>query len=58
MERQQKRMLLIIGLLINSLTLIISHFTKMPDLMPGSLMGIGIGIIILSFKYKRQKPSC
>jgi hypothetical protein len=39
--------LVLIGLLLVSATLIILHFTKMPDFVFGIFMGIGLGLMVL-----------
>jgi len=46
-----------IGLCWISTFLAISHFKTMPDFMLGSLMGAGIGLMILPFILKRIRPA-
>ncbi len=40
--------MLLVGLLLISASLILSHFVTMPDFVDGALKGVGIGIIFLS----------
>jgi len=54
MKKNQRSIFLFVGLMISSVSQIASHFTKMPDFISGSLIGIGIGIMLLAFI--RQKP--
>ena len=46
------RFLLPIGLLILSAGLMLRHFATLPDFANGLLMGVGIGILVLSLIYK------
>ena len=47
-----------IGLMINSFVLLLSHFIKMPDFLTGSLIGLGIGIMLLSLIKSKNKAAC
>lgn len=58
MKRYQSSILLFAGLMISSTSQIVSHFIKMPDFISGSLMGIGIGVMLLSFIRQKPKTSC
>lgn len=58
MKKGKNLQLIIIGLLVNSGSLIVSHYWKMPDLMSGFLMGTGISLLILSLLRQRFRPNC
>ena len=42
------RLLVPLGLLFIVAGLLVNHFTKMPDFYQGGLMGVGIGVMIVS----------
>lgn len=46
-----------IGLLVNSIALIIAQRTTLPDFVKGSFFGIGIGILLLPFFFKNKKTT-
>lgn len=48
-------LLLVIGILVSSASLLISHYYAMPDLMYGTIVGIGLGLMLLSFSVKLKK---
>ncbi len=54
MKKKGNLILLYIGLFFNSVVLILSHYTKLPDFVMGCLMGIGIGIMLL-FLIRRRR---
>lgn len=58
MKKNQKSILIPIGLMISGATHIVSHFITMPDFVRGSLIGIGIGIMILAFIKPRRRMMC
>ena len=58
MKTNQRGILLSIGIIICSISQIVSHFTKTPDFVAGILMGIGIGIMVLSFPGQKRNPAC
>ncbi len=43
-----------IGMLTFSITFIVSHYNEMPDFLKGSLMGIGIGLTIISLILQKK----
>jgi hypothetical protein len=45
---KNRKILLISGLLTVSLAQVISHFFTLPDFASGLLMGIGLGLLLLS----------
>ncbi len=49
MKKENKIIFIVIGLFIMSGSQIVGHYYKMPDLLSGILMGVGLGIMILSF---------
>jgi F0F1-type ATP synthase assembly protein I len=58
MKRNRATVFLSIGLLIISATQVALHFTKMPDFISGVLLGIGLGVMLLSFKRQKSNPAC
>ncbi|SRX54369.1 hypothetical protein AEQU1_01378 [Aequorivita sp. CIP111184] len=56
MKKKGNLILLSIGLLFNAAVLLLSHYTKLPDFVMGSLMGIGIGIMLL-FVIRRRRAA-
>ncbi len=57
-QKFEKSFVLIpIGLCWNSTVLAISHFKTMPDLVTGILTGVGIGLMVLPFIFKKFKPT-
>ncbi len=57
MEKSKNLQLIVIGLLTISSSQVVEHFLKMPDLVSGILMGIGIGIMILSLLRQKLRPN-
>ena len=57
MKRKQTSVLLFVGLLIMSLSIVITRYTHLPDFISGLITGIGIGIVILGFIRQRPNPS-
>lgn len=53
MKKNQRLILISVGIFICVLSQIFVHFTKIPDFAAGGIMGIGIGIMILSFINKK-----
>lgn len=51
-------LLLVIGLLMNSVTQIIMHYYNLPDVVSGLLLGVGIGVILSALLWKKRKDSC
>lgn len=49
MKKNQRNILIAAGLFILSATQIITHYSELPDFINGSLAGIGIGLMALSF---------
>ncbi len=49
MKTNQGKILIASGLLIVSASQIVAHYTKLPDFISGSIVGIGIGLMIVSF---------
>lgn len=47
--RKRLNVLVTTGLLICSISQIVTHYIKLPDFASGVLMGIGLGLMILSF---------
>ena len=43
-----KRLLLVLGIILCSLSLMISHFMSITDFVKGLIQGIGIGLMILA----------
>jgi len=58
MKRNRAGVLLHVGLFIISATQVALHFTKMPDFISGALVGIGLGVMLLSFKRQKSNPAC
>lgn len=58
MKKNQRSLFLVVGLLVSSISQIVSHFIKMPDFVSGSMMGIGIGIMLLAFIRQKRRPVC
>ncbi len=58
MQNNQKYIFLIIGLLMISISQIFSHFIKTLDFISGSIMGIGIGFMLLACIRQNRKPTC
>jgi|GEM_PF-1719332 len=58
MQKKQRSIFLIIGLLMISISQIFSHFIKTSDFISGSLMGIGIGFMLLACIRQNRKPTC
>jgi len=50
MTRNPKNMRVAIGLLIMSAGQVVAHYAKIPDLALGTIMGIGLGLLLLSFR--------
>jgi len=57
MQKKQRSIFLIIGLLMISISQIFSHFIKTLDFVSGFTMGIGI-IMLLAFLRQNRKPTC
>jgi hypothetical protein len=55
MSKKTTQLLLIIGLFIIALSQIIFHYVKMPDLAKGSIVGIGLGLSLLSMILRKTK---
>ena len=49
-------LLLSLGLILNSVVLIISHFMEIPDFAKGAAMGVGIGLMILALLFRKSQP--
>lgn len=58
MKRPPKSSLLPVGLLVCSAAQLAGHYTAMPDFATGSLTGIGIGLLLLSFVQAKPTPEC
>ncbi len=54
MTKRKKSLLLAVGLLIISGSAIFNHYYPMTDFVRGISMGIGVGIMLLSFYRKRS----
>ena len=58
MKGKNLRLLLLpVGMLFMSATLIISHFIKLTDFAQGCLNGVGLGIMLLSLILQKYKLS-
>ena len=57
MKNNKTSILLPIGLLISSASQIVSHLTHLPDFVSGSLMGVGIGVMLLALIRPTHTPS-
>lgn len=57
MKKHQTNILLAIGLIISSVAQIISHFNKLPDLVSGSLIGVGIGFMLVVLIINTMRPN-
>ena len=44
--------------MISTVSQIASHLTKKPDFLSGSLMGIGIGVMLLAFIKQKPNAAC
>ena len=55
MSKKTTQFLLVIGLLIIALSQIIFLYVKMPDLAKGSIVGIGLGLSLLSMILRKIK---
>ena len=56
--KTQTRFLTILGLLVISISQIIAHYIKLSDFISGTITGIGIGLMIVSFlRSKKVKKS-
>ncbi|EHQ28783.1 hypothetical protein Mucpa_4698 [Mucilaginibacter paludis DSM 18603] len=51
------KILIAIGLLFMSATLIIQHYVSLPDTWLGALMGFSIGIMIVALVKKKVRPT-
>ena len=40
-----------------SLSIVLTRYTKFPDFFTGTIVGIGIGIILLGFKNQNRHPA-
>ncbi len=49
--------LLVVGLSILVLTQIASYYLTLSDLLNGTFLGIGIGVLAISLLYNRRKPA-
>ena len=49
MKKNKTNLLLPIGLLISSASQVAIHLTHLPDIITGTLTGIGIGVMLLAF---------
>ncbi|MDQ2864465.1 MAG: hypothetical protein M3R50_12635 [Bacteroidota bacterium] len=58
MNKKLNMALISIGLFIISGTLLAQHLTKMPDILTGLLMGMGIGVMLLALLRKKLRPNC
>jgi F0F1-type ATP synthase assembly protein I len=56
-KKMKRSIFLFVGLMISSVSQIASHFIKMPDFISGSFMGIGIGVMLLSFISHKPKAA-
>lgn len=54
-SKKNTRLLMVIGVLVISITLIITHYLKLSDFAQGVFMGIGLGLLFLSLKFGRFK---
>ncbi len=57
MKKNKTSVLLPIGLLISSASQIVAHLTHLPDLVSGSLMGVGIGVMLLAIIRPTRTPT-
>lgn len=58
MNQQKKtRILIIAGILLLSISQITSHFLEISDWAKGLLMGVGIGILVLSILFNSYRPA-
>lgn len=55
MKKETTKWLLIIGIVIIALAEIIFHYINLPDLAKGSIVGVGLGLSLLSFILKKIK---
>lgn len=55
MKKNQRNILIAAGLFIMSATQIITHYSELPELVKGTMAGIGIGLMALSFIKPTQK---
>jgi hypothetical protein len=58
MKKDKRSIFLFAGLMISTVSQIAGHFIKMPDFISGSLMGIGIGVMLLAFIRQQRKTAC
>ena len=56
MKRTRKNLLLPLGLLVGSAAQVVRHYTAIPDLASGALLGIGIGLLLLSLLKAKPTP--
>jgi len=57
MKTNRRGILLFIGLIICSISQIVSHLTKTPDFVSGIIMGFGVGILILALIMQKHNPA-
>jgi len=57
MKTNRRGILLFIGLIICSISQIVSHLTKTPDFVSGIIMGFGVGILILALITQKHNPA-
>lgn len=57
MPIKNTQILIPLGILLIAMALLLEHFLELPDVLYGSLMGIGIGILIVPLMCKKIKPT-
>jgi hypothetical protein len=55
MKTSRSRFLIAVGLLVISTSQIIAHYIGLSDFILGSLTGVGIGLMLLSFLKPKNK---
>ncbi len=53
---KKSRMVFLIGVFIIATFGIVSHYTPVPDFYKGSLLGIGMGLMILALIKRKHGP--
>ena len=57
MKTNRRGILLFIGLIICSISQIVSHLIKTPDFVSGIIMGFGVAILILALIMQKHNPA-
>jgi len=57
MTKRKSFILRSVGLFVLAIAQILSHYIALPDLVKGLLMGVGIGIVLISLKFGNFKAA-